>query len=45
MIFDVTAELDYTVQFRSAMILSVHAQHSASQTILEEHSRSSRVSP
>jgi transglutaminase-like putative cysteine protease len=37
MIFVVTAELDYTVRFRSAMILSLHAQHSASQTILEEH--------
>jgi transglutaminase-like putative cysteine protease len=36
MIFDVTAELEYTVRFRSAMILSVHAQHSTSQTILEE---------
>ena len=36
MIFDVTAQLDYTVRFRSAMILSVHAQRNASQTILEE---------
>src|SRR5688572_28399154 len=37
MIFDVAAELEYAVQFRSAMILSVHAQHSASQTAIEEH--------
>jgi transglutaminase-like putative cysteine protease len=36
MIFDVTAELDYTVGFRSAMILSVHAQSNAAQAILEE---------
>ncbi len=36
MIFDVTAELDYAVRFRSAMILSVRAQHNASQTILDE---------
>jgi transglutaminase-like putative cysteine protease len=36
MIFDVSAELVYTVRFPSAMILSVHAQHNASQTVLEE---------
>ena len=36
MIFDVSAELDYKVQFPSAMILSVHAQHNASQSVLEE---------
>lgn len=37
MIFDVSADLDYTVRFPSAMILSVHAQQNASQTVLEEH--------
>jgi len=37
MIFNVKAGLVYSVQFRSAMILSVHAQHSASQAIIEEH--------
>jgi transglutaminase-like putative cysteine protease len=36
MIFDVSAEIDYEVRFRSAMILSVHAQANASQTVLEE---------
>jgi transglutaminase-like putative cysteine protease len=36
MIFEVAAELEYDVQFRSAMILSLHAQESASQTILQE---------
>jgi transglutaminase-like putative cysteine protease len=36
MIFDVSAELDYAVRFPSAMILSMHAQHNASQTVLEE---------
>ena len=36
MIFDVSAELDYKVQFPSAMVLSVHAQHNASQSVLEE---------
>jgi transglutaminase-like putative cysteine protease len=36
MIFDVTAELDYTVRFRSAMVLSVHAQRNAAQTIVAE---------
>ncbi len=36
MIFDVSAELDYAVQFPSALILSMHAQHNASQTIIEE---------
>jgi transglutaminase-like putative cysteine protease len=36
MIFKVAAELDYTVRFRSALILSVHAQRNASQTVLAE---------
>jgi transglutaminase-like putative cysteine protease len=36
MIFDITAELDYTVRFRSAMILSVHAQRNAAQRIVAE---------
>jgi transglutaminase-like putative cysteine protease len=36
MIFEVSAELDYAVRFRSAMILSVQPQASASQQILEE---------
>jgi transglutaminase-like putative cysteine protease len=36
MVFDVSAELVYTVRFPSAMILSVQAQHNASQTVLEE---------
>lgn len=36
MIFEVAAELEYEVRFRSAMILSIHAQESASQQILRE---------
>ncbi len=36
MIFEVAAGIDYKVDFRSAMILSVHAQESASQKILQE---------
>lgn len=36
MIFEVAAEIDYAVGFRSAMILSLHAQESSSQKILEE---------
>lgn len=36
MIFDLTAELDYDVQFRSAMILSVHPQRNAAQRIVTE---------
>jgi transglutaminase-like putative cysteine protease len=36
MIFQVAAELDYAVGFRSAMILSMHAQENASQKILRE---------
>jgi transglutaminase-like putative cysteine protease len=36
MIFDVTAELDYTVRFRSAMILSIHPQRNAAQRIVAE---------
>jgi len=36
MIFNVTAELEYTVRFASAMILSVHAQRNTSQTIVSE---------
>jgi transglutaminase-like putative cysteine protease len=36
MIFDVTAELDYTVRFRSALVLSVHAQRTAAQRIVGE---------
>ena len=36
MIFEVSAELDYTVRFRSAMILSIYAQHNASQTVVDE---------
>jgi transglutaminase-like putative cysteine protease len=39
MIFEVAAEIDYKVAFRSAMILSVHAQESSSQKILEERFR------
>lgn len=37
MIFEVAAEMDYAVAFRSSMILSVHAQKSASQKILAEN--------
>lgn len=37
--FEVAAELDYQVQFPSAMILSVHAQQSASQHIVREQFR------
>lgn len=36
MIFEVAAEIDYAVAFRSAMILSLHAQESSSQKILQE---------
>jgi transglutaminase-like putative cysteine protease len=36
MIFEVTAELDYAVRFRSAMILSFKAQRSASQIVRHE---------
>jgi transglutaminase-like putative cysteine protease len=36
MIFEVAAEIEYDVQFRSAMILSIHAQESSSQKILRE---------
>jgi len=36
MIFEVSAELEYDVRFRSAMILSLHAQESPSQNILSE---------
>jgi transglutaminase-like putative cysteine protease len=36
MLFDVIAELDYTVRFRSAMILSVHAQRNAAQRVVAE---------
>jgi transglutaminase-like putative cysteine protease len=36
MTFDVTAELDYTVHRRSAVILSVHVQRNAAQAILAE---------
>ncbi len=39
MLFEVQAELDYKVSFRSAMILSVHAQESASQKIVKEQFR------
>ena len=34
--YDVTAELDYSVRFRSAMILSVHAQTNSAQAITNE---------
>lgn len=36
MIFDVSAELDYAVRFRSAMILSFMAQRSDAQTVKHE---------
>ena len=36
MIFEIAAEIDYEVNFRSAMILSVHAQENSSQQILKE---------
>jgi transglutaminase-like putative cysteine protease len=34
--FQVSGELDYTVQFPSTLILNIHAQRSPGQTILEE---------
>ena len=36
MLFECTAELDYKVRFRSALILSVHAQRTAAQKIVAE---------
>lgn len=36
MIFEIAAELDYTVRFRSAMILSVHARRNAAQRVVSE---------
>jgi transglutaminase-like putative cysteine protease len=37
MLFEVSCELEYAVQFPSTLILNLHAQRSPSQTILEEH--------
>ncbi|MEP7246264.1 MAG: transglutaminase family protein [Gammaproteobacteria bacterium] len=37
MLFNVSCHLEYAVSFPSTLILSVHAQRNASQTILEEH--------
>jgi transglutaminase-like putative cysteine protease len=36
MLFHVSCELEYTAKFPSTLILNIHAQRSASQTILEE---------
>lgn len=37
MLFRVSCELEYAVRFPSTILLSVHAQRNASQTVLEEH--------
>ena len=37
MLFHVSCELEYAVRFPSTLILNVHAQRTASQTVLEEH--------
>jgi transglutaminase-like putative cysteine protease len=37
MLFHVSCELEYTAGFPSTLILNIHAQRNASQTILEEH--------
>jgi transglutaminase-like putative cysteine protease len=36
MLFHVSCDLEYTAHFPSTLILNVHAQHNASQTILDE---------
>src|SRR3954467_14568063 len=36
MLFHVSCELEYAVRFPSTLILNVHAQRNASQTILDE---------
>ena len=36
MLFQVSCALEYTVKFPSTLILSVHAQRNASQTVLAE---------
>lgn len=37
MIFDVSCRLEYTVNFPSTLILNLHAQRNAAQTVHEEH--------
>lgn len=37
MIFDVTCKLDYAVAFPSTLILNLHAQRNAAQTVMDEH--------
>jgi transglutaminase-like putative cysteine protease len=37
MLFNVSCHLEYTVSFPSTLILSVHAQRNAAQTIVNEH--------
>ncbi len=37
MLFHVSCDLEYVVRFPSTLILNVHAQRSASQTIRDEH--------
>jgi hypothetical protein len=44
MVFDVACELEYSVRVPSTLILGVHAQQSASQTVVTERSRSNRPS-
>ncbi len=37
MLFNVASDLEYTVHFPSTMLLSIHAQRNASQSVVEEH--------
>ena len=36
-VFDVSCRLEYAVSFPSTLILNVHAQRNASQTVMDEH--------